>query len=204
MEAPLQPLTLPLAEGEGAERADAARNRQAILEAAERLFAERGPSCVSMDDVAREAGVGKGTLFRRFGDRASLARSVLSTHEAALQEQVIRGAPPLGPGAPAGDRLVAFGRAMLGFIDAHCDLLVVAEATPIARYRGGPYPSYRFYISTLLREAAPHLDADYTADALLGTLSAGFIAYLREVREMDLERVAEGWESMVEGLLRKP
>jgi AcrR family transcriptional regulator len=208
MEAPLQsnqPVSLPLAGGEEGERADAARNRVRILEAAERLFAEHGPECVSMDDVAREAGVGKGTLFRRFGDRASLARSVLSTHEAAFQEAVIRGEPPLGPGAPAGERLLAFGRGMLALVDAHRDLLVAAEGgKPGLRYRSGPYPSYRFYIATLLREAAPHLDADYVADALLATLSAGFVAYLREAREMDLERVAESWEALVRCLVDVP
>ena len=202
IEAPLQPVPLPVVDDGGGERADAARNRVRILDAAERLFAEHGPECVSMDDVAREAGVGKGTLFRRFGDRASLARAVLSTHETAFQEAVIRGEPPLGPGAPAGERLVAFGRGMLALVDAHRDLLVAAEGgKPGLRYRAGPYPSYRFYMASLLREAAPDLDAEYAADALMATLSAGFVAYLREAREMDLERVVAGWESIVEALL---
>ena len=202
IEAPLQPVELHVVGDESSERADAARNRVRILEAAERLFAEHGPECVSMDDVAREAGVGKGTLFRRFGDRASLARSVLSTHEAAFQESVIRGEPPLGPGAPARERLLAFGRGMLALVDAHRDLLVAAEGgKPGLRYRSGPYPSYRFYIATLVREAAPDLDAEYVSDALLATLSAGFVAYLRDAREMDLERVVAGWEALVAGLL---
>ena len=73
---------LPLADGGVArERADAARNRIKILEAAERLIEERGLANVSMDDVAREACVGKGTLYRRFGDRASLALALLDEHE---------------------------------------------------------------------------------------------------------------------------
>ena len=67
-------LELPLIEASPVERADAARNRTRILCAAERLFAERGAGCVSMDEVAEAAGVGKGTLFRRFGSRAALAR----------------------------------------------------------------------------------------------------------------------------------
>src|SRR6185312_10778811 len=50
------------------ERADAARNRRKVLAAAEGLFATRGVAAVSMDDVAAAAGVGKGTLYRRFGD----------------------------------------------------------------------------------------------------------------------------------------
>lgn len=203
VDAPMSPVSLPLAGGgEAHERVDAARNRVRILEAAERLFAERGPQNVSMDEVARAAGVGKGTLFRRFGDRASLARAVLSTREAAFQETIIRGAPPLGPGAPPAERLIAFGRGMLGLVDAHRELLLAAETgKPSGKFRSGPYASYRFYVTSLLREAAPQLDLDYTADALLATLGAGFVAYLREDREMALERVAAGFEELVHSLV---
>src|SRR3954447_18961767 len=107
---------LPLIDAEPPERADAARNRRAVLDAAARLFESRGASCVTMEAVAAEAGVGKGTVFRRFGDRASLARAVISDQEARLQEGMIRGAPPLGPGAPAEERLIAFGREYLRFL----------------------------------------------------------------------------------------
>lgn len=200
---PTAPTPLPLAsDGEARERSDAARNRLRILEAAERLFAERGPEKVSMDDVARAAGVGKGTLFRRFGDRAGLARAVLSTHEAAFQEAIIRGAPPLGPGAPASERLVAFGRGMLGLVDAHRELLLAAETgTPCGRFRAGPYASYRFFVRSLLSEATPRLDPDYTADALLATLGAELVAYLREDHEMPLEQIAAGFEELVGALV---
>src|ERR1700730_19179109 len=97
---------LPLLEPEGFERADAARNRERILCAARRLFDERGAGCVSMDEVAEAAGVGKGTLFRRFGSRALLAAAVLSERERDFQEAIIRGEPPLRPGAPPPARLI--------------------------------------------------------------------------------------------------
>jgi AcrR family transcriptional regulator len=198
---PPQSTPLPVvAEGEPPERADAARNRRRILDAAERLFAERGPQNVSMDDIARAAGVGKGTLFRRFGDRASLARAVLSSHEAAFQEAIIRGAPPLGPGAPASARLVAFGRGMLGLVEAHRELLLAAETgAPCGRFKAGPYASYHFFVGSLLREAAPDLDADYTAHALLAMLGAEFVAHLRE-QGATLEQIAAGFEDLVRTL----
>lgn len=204
IDTPVPYISFPLPPGgESHERADAARNRVRILEAAERLFAERGAQNVSMDEVAQAANVGKGTLFRRFGDRAGLARAVISTHEAAFQEAIIRGAPPLGPGAPASERLIAFGRGMLGLVDAHRELLLAAETgKPSGKFRSGPYASYRFYVISLLREAAPQLDPDYTADALLATLGAGFVAYLREDREMPLEQVAAGFEDLVRRVSR--
>src|SRR3954465_13668279 len=124
---------LPLIDAEPPERADAARNRRAVLDAAARLFARDGAGCVTMEAVAAEAGVGKGTVFRRFGDRASLARAVISEHEVQLQEGLIRGAAPLGPGAPARERLIAFGRAYLRFLDRHADLLTAAEGSQTAR-----------------------------------------------------------------------
>src|SRR5688500_17713991 len=100
---------LPVIQAEVPLRADAARNRDKVLAAAGRLFREHGPDCVSMDAVAAEAGVGKGTLFRGFGDRAGLVLALLTEQERRLQEDVIRGPAPLGPGAPPVERLIAFG-----------------------------------------------------------------------------------------------
>src|SRR5262245_11961519 len=89
---PLMTTALPVLGGERPERADAAENRRKVLAAAERLFACESPDCVTMDAVAAEAGVGKGTLFRRFGDRAGLIRALVSETESRLQDEMIRGA----------------------------------------------------------------------------------------------------------------
>ena len=196
--------TLPMAEGEaGRERSHAVRNRAKVLAAAERLFAERGVDAVSMNDVAAAAGVGKGTLFRRFGDRAGLLRALLSVHESAFQEAFIRGPSPLGPGAPAADRLTAFGRGVLAHGDAHGDILVAAETgPPCGRFRSAPYRAYRTHVQLLVREAAPDVDAEYVADALLAALSAELVHYLRTDRGMPLERIADGYEALVGRLLR--
>ena len=68
------------------ERADAARNRARVLAAAERLFTERGGREVTMERIAADAGVGKGTLYRRYPDVASIAQALLDEHERALQD----------------------------------------------------------------------------------------------------------------------
>ena len=129
----LPAIELPVVGAEPPERADAARNRRRILAAAEKLFAENGVSCTSMDAIAAEAGVGKGTLFRRFGDRASLARALLSERDCGFQDAFIRGEPPLGPGAPPAERLVAFGEGMLDLLESHGDLLLAAEGGDLKR-----------------------------------------------------------------------
>src|SRR2546423_15487589 len=103
----------PITNPEGGERADAAPTRPRTLATAERLFSERAPDCVSIDEVADAAGVGKGTVFRRFGSRAALLLAVLSEREGRFQEVLIRGRPPLGPRAPPRARLIAFGEALV-------------------------------------------------------------------------------------------
>jgi AcrR family transcriptional regulator len=67
------------------ERADAARNRERILTAARRLLGRRPIHEICMDEVAREAGVGKGTVYRRFADRSSLCHALLDDSERTLQ-----------------------------------------------------------------------------------------------------------------------
>src|SRR4051812_13211626 len=63
-------------------RRDAERNRQRILDAARVVFAERGLSG-SHDDIAREAGVGVGTVYRRFPDKEQLIHALF---EARIEE----------------------------------------------------------------------------------------------------------------------
>lgn len=139
-----------------AERVDAARNRVRVLEAADRLFAERGACNVSMDEVAAAAGVGKGTLYRRFNDQAGLALALLEEKESKLQEAVIRGRPPVGPGVPAAERLQAFLNALIDLLDAHSELHVLSETSSRgARYRSGLYAFYRLHVELLLREILP-------------------------------------------------
>jgi AcrR family transcriptional regulator len=192
------PVVQPIAEP--AERADAARNRSKVLAAAERLIAERGAACLTMDAVAAEAGVGKGTLFRRFGDAAGLASAVLSERTRRFQDAIIRGPAPLGPGAPPIERLIAFGR---HYIEAHgpqLDLLLMGERAG-ARYRQAPYAFWHLHISMLVREANRELDDTYVADVLLAALRADLIAFLEREREWPCERIIAGWTQLVHRLL---
>ncbi|OON80024.1 TetR family transcriptional regulator [Streptomyces tsukubensis] len=79
-------------------RADARRNREKILAAARELFREQG-TAVALDDVARRAGLGIGTLYRRFPDREALIREVavegFRTGLAAIEAAKYSGARPM-------------------------------------------------------------------------------------------------------------
>jgi AcrR family transcriptional regulator len=195
-------MELPVVQPEPPERADAARNRRRILAAAEKLFAERGVSCTSMDAIATEAGVGKGTLFRRFGDRASLALAVLDESTRALQDELIHGPPPVGPGAPPCVRLRAFGEAMLDRLEAHTDLLFESEVVSGGTFlRSEPYAVYWLHVRMLVTAARPSCDVDYATDVLLGALSAQVFVHQRRVREMPLDRLKSGYADLVDRLL---
>jgi AcrR family transcriptional regulator len=175
-----------LVTSEGTERADAARNRLKILAAAERLFAERGIATVTMDDIAAAAEVGKGTLYRRFGDKSGLAAALLDDRETMLQRQMIFGSPPLGPGAAPADRLAAFATAYLRYVDTHLDLVEMSQnASTGARLRTGSHRLWQFHCRYLLTDAgAP--DPDIRADVLLGMLTAEQVRHWRhDGRSMD-------------------
>jgi AcrR family transcriptional regulator len=196
------PADLPVLGSEPHERSDAARNRRKVLEAASRLFECHGAANVSMEAIATEAGVGKGTLFRRFGDRASLARSVLEQHEIELQEGMIRGLAPLGPGAPPCERLHAFGRVYLQFLERHSDLILAAEfGSPGMRLISPPYAFYRTHVTLLLNEAGLAGHADYLADVLLAPLSASTFRYHREVRGLSVEELSRAYADLVRRVL---
>jgi AcrR family transcriptional regulator len=193
-----EPLALPVA-GAPVERADAARNRAKVLCAAQRLWAERPVDEVRMEEIADAAGVGKGTLFRRFGDRAGLARAVVEENERALQERLIRGEPPLGPGAPPLARLCAFGDAYLDFLERHHELLAAAEFSlvQIGLKPIGPYEFYVTHLTILLREAGAGEHAEYLADALMGPLTAAGFRRLRLARGLPLEQLRAGYHDLL-------
>jgi AcrR family transcriptional regulator len=174
------PRSAPLA-GARTERADAARNRARILDAARSLFAERGVGEVTLEEVARAAGVGKATLFRRFGDRGALFLALLDEHERELQDAVLRGAPPLGPGAPARERLLAFLDALLRLSLEHRELLLASEtARAGARLQTGAYAFWHRHVSWLLGELRRSPDPDLLAHLILSAFDAELLTALQD------------------------
>jgi AcrR family transcriptional regulator len=171
------------------ERADAARNRARILAAAERLFRKRGGTGVTMERIAAAAGVGKGTLYRRYPDLASIAVALLDEHERALQDSLLRGAPPLGPGAPPPARLAAFYAAMVKLLERHGHLALAGE-TGERRYRTGAYAAWALHVGSLLDEAGLGREP-VLIDALLAPLAPDLFAHQR-ASGLPAEQIAAG------------
>ena len=109
------------------ERADAARNRRRLLAVAHEMLAAEGADKLTMDALADRAGLGKGTVFRRFGTRAGIFQALLDDDERDFQRQVLSGPPPLGPGAQPLDRLTAYGQARIDFLIGHLSSAALSQ-----------------------------------------------------------------------------
>jgi AcrR family transcriptional regulator len=181
------------------ERADAARNRAAILRAAERLLVENGPD-ISVEQVAQAAGVGKGTVFHRFGSRAGLMSALLEDRVRRLTHAIENGPPPLGAGAPATERLLAFLDAVVDLATRNVALVAAyEEAADEERQAGEIYQYWHRHVSTLITQARPELDAELLAHILLGALHSDLVIHL--VRHGDTDRLTATLHELVDSLL---
>ncbi|WP_437024443.1 TetR/AcrR family transcriptional regulator [Streptomyces sp. enrichment culture] len=179
-------------------RADAARNRARLLEAAARLVAERGADGLTMEAVAVAAQVGKGTVFRRFGDRTGLLSALLDHSEKKLQTAFLSGPPPLGPGAPPAERLRAFGHAVLRRGVEELELQLAAEADAGRRFVHPARRVLHHHVTLLLREAVPEADCELLAHTLLAQLDAALIHHLTRQCGMPPARLEAAWEDLVD------
>jgi AcrR family transcriptional regulator len=200
-EQPLTQAALQMA-GVAPERRDALRNRARVLAAAQRLVSESGVEAVEIREVARAAGVGVGTVYRRFGDKAGLVASLLDERERLFQDRLLSGPPPLGPGAPARERLVAFLHGLVDMVDENLQLLrALHGATPGARFRVGAYRAWRLHATILLEEAAPGIDAAWFAEMLLAPLAADLYYHQRDELGVSRERLKQNLADAVDAVV---
>ncbi len=198
------------------ERRDALANRVLILETAEKLFAERGVQAVNMADIAQAAGVGKGTLYRRFANKGELCLALMDTQMTDFQNGILARMQQLNAqGVSKLEQLDQFLDALVYFTDTHSPLLCVAQSAGLLQdveERMIQLPHFWQYMTVngLLKtavsynELSPDLDIEYLADALLAPLRADIFRYQREVRGFSLERISAGLRIIITGLKSAP
>lgn len=146
------------------------------------------PGTVTMDSIAAEAGVGKGTLFRRFGDRAGLIRAVFDAQVAGLVEAVTSGPAPLGPSAPPRERIPAALEAIVAFKLRNWQVTAAMEL-PALHSRGGTlfqtpqYATGHALLSEMLNDLVGPGQSAWIAHALLSVTRIDLIEHLLD----------EGW-----------
>ncbi|MFL6122498.1 TetR/AcrR family transcriptional regulator [Actinophytocola sp.] len=199
---------LPLLGAPRAERADAVRNRRQLLVTARELLAEQGVDKLTMDGLAERAGLGKGTVYRRFGTRAGIFVALIEDDESDFQEQVLSGPPPLGPGAPPLARLIAYGQARARFLIEHREIVRAAidgrQPVPAGTEGNLSRAHNRMLLEQIPLGAADlgvltvQLTAALEGPLLLYLSAADFADDARQVEE----RTRRGWEDLVQRVCR--
>lgn len=204
---------LPVIGGDGADRAerrDAAENRRRILDAARDLFAARGVDTVSMNQIAQAAGIGPGTLYRRYAHKGDLCAALLAESAARFHADT---APLLAPGDAPLAALADLLARVAAYNEANGPLLGgMADAAWGARravvYDGPVYRWLHHLVATLLDRAVaaaecPPLDVPWQADALLAPLAIDLYLFQRRARGFTPERIAAAARASVEGMRRE-
>jgi len=192
--------------GREGERSDAARNRSLILKTARALFEERGVTCVTMEEIARASGVGKGTLYRRFPHKGFLCQALLDEPTRHLQEQTLEILRE--PGTAAIEKLDAFLERLVGFTAENLDLLYggnepLCGADRLERFSHPAYDWRRSTVLGLLRAAVNEgdldagLDLEYLATALLAPLDVDLYYYQYRVQGLSAGRISSGMRALV-------
>ncbi len=189
------------------ERADAARNRAVLIKTAREMLTDVGIDQITMDALAERSGLGKGTVFRRFGTRAGIFMALLGDGERTFQARVLTGPPPLGPGAEPLDRLVAFGPARLRFLSENREIARAAldGRTPVPF--GPPAMMTQKHLRMLLEQiGADAADLDILAMQLTAALDVPLLLYTApedgQPENSFEDRLARGWEDLVTRLSR--
>ena len=194
------------------ERADAAANRKLILVTAEALFAERGVEAVTMADIAQAAGVGKGTLYRRYVNKPELCLALMHEQMLAFQDGVLARLREFAvDDAPAREQLGFFLDALVHFTDIHLPLICEVQRAGLlsaGHENESPHIWQHMTIKGLLNKAeqtgdlSPDVDIEYTADALLAPLRATLFRFQREERGFSLQRISAGLQGIARGLFQ--
>ncbi|MBT2567467.1 TetR/AcrR family transcriptional regulator [Arthrobacter sp. ISL-85] len=181
-----------------AERSDAARNRERLLLAARELIEHGGAASLTMDRLAEHAGVGKGTVFRRFGSRAGLMLTLLNDSEAAFQARFLFGPPPLGPGAAPLERLIAFGAERIAYVVEYGDLVLAAGNASRGRFEVPAAALWNRHVDMLLREGGiDSPEPGLLAGSLNATLDPERLLHLIREHGVTPERLTASWRDLV-------
>ncbi len=193
-------------------RADAVANRQLLLATAESLFAEQGVAAVTMADIAQAAGVGKGTLYRRFSSKADLCLALMDSQMREFQNNVLAELRSMaGSGMTPMQQLDYFLDVLVAFTAVHMLLLCEVQRAGLLQDDGDTQPPHFWLYMTvhgLLKtavaagEISASLDLDYLADALLAPLRVDLFRFQRKARGFSLERISAGIRSLAHSLIR--
>lgn len=196
---------IPAARAARAQRRDASERGRLILRTARELFRDRGVDATSMHEIARAAGVGQGSLYRRYAHKGELCAALLRDSFESFRRDVdaLLGAE----GEPALPRLGSLIGALARFNEENGPLLGAMDDAACAGRRASLYESpvyqtLRGAVAGLLRQARDRgetrsLDVECLADAVLSPLSIDLYLYQRRVLGYTPERILSAVQELV-------
>lgn len=195
------------------ERRDAVESRRKILDAARTLFSERGVEAVSMYEIGREAGVGQGTLYRRYEHKGALCIALLRESAVHFAEEVRDRLEEARE--PTVEQLEYLIVRLAHFNEENASLLgAIRDAAGGVRrsamYRNPFYRWLRMTVATLLQRGVdrgelPTLDVEYLSDAILAPLNIDLYLFQRHELGMSPERIASSLRDLLlNGLVGEP
>ena len=190
------------------ERRDAMEHRRRILEVARQLFAQQGVEATSMHQIAQVAGVGQGTLYRRYAHKGELCQDLLQErHEHMLAE--VAHVLTEQQTASALEQLDSVLRLFINLLEEEGALLgpvagMIGHSLPSPekeqhnKFHQMPFYTFLYELLVRLLTAAVEsgelaaLDIPFVADAMLTTLNPHFYHFQRRERGLPSERILQG------------
>ncbi len=188
------------------ERKDAIEHRRLILQTAQSLFNEHGVHSVSMHQIAKTAGVGQATLYRRYAHKGDLCTELLSDYSMQLIEQFKTYLREHAHLAPV-ERLGGVINRWIDAIEEKAELILTMESKINCEdprgsfYHTQMYMTSRDLISELLSEmigpeATNLVDTNLTAHALICSLSPAGYFHLKQEFGYTPEQIKQGYLRM--------
>lgn len=187
------------------ERRDAAESRGKILDAARALFSERGVEAVSMYEIGRAAGVGQGTVYRRYEHKGALCMALLRESADLFAEKTRKWLETTEEPAPG--QLKYLISQLVYFNEENAPLLGAIRDAAGGERRSEMYsnPFYgwlRATVATLLQRGVdqgelPTLDVEYLSDAVLAPLNIDLYLFQRQELGMSPERIASSLQKLL-------
>lgn len=181
------------------ERRDAAENRQRILETAQKLFDRYGVEQVSMNQIAREAGVGPGTLYRRYRNKSELCFDLIKDNFIAFLKDVAYYLDQ-NQAIPPNQRLREIIRLFIDFRERKLQLFAgVEESLPTHSHNFLPSDNlfnelHQHFIdlfNEINKAEHTHFNSVFKADMLINALGGEAYSFQREVRSYSPDDILE-------------
>ncbi|MFD0672536.1 TetR/AcrR family transcriptional regulator [Cohnella sp. GCM10027633] len=188
------------------ERRDAVEHRRLILQTAQSLFDEHGVQSVSMHQIAKTAGIGQATLYRRYAHKGDLCNELLTDYSNRLLEKISAFLQANARLAPA-DRLGGIIGLWIEALEEKAEMIATMEARVNCDPRGNffhteMYITLRDQISGLLgemlgkRTPGGTIDTTLTSHALICSMAPPGYFHLKQEMGYTVEQIKQGYIQM--------